>query len=137
MPGPDQADGGPAQGGGPSPFRTGLKGLCPRCGRGRLFASYLKVADRCNVCGLDFSKENAGDGAIPFIILFVGALGVGLGVLLQVRYDPPYWVLVGVVFPVVIGAVFALMQPLKGLMVALQYRHDAGESSEDRFDGGA
>jgi uncharacterized protein (DUF983 family) len=36
-----------------SSLSTGLAGKCPRCGQGRLFAGYLKVADKCERCGLE------------------------------------------------------------------------------------
>ena len=29
----------------------GLRGLCPCCGKGRLFRAYLKVSDDCPECG--------------------------------------------------------------------------------------
>ena len=29
----------------------GLTGRCPHCGKGRMFRAFLKVADRCDVCG--------------------------------------------------------------------------------------
>jgi len=31
-----------------SPIKAGLAGKCPRCGRGRLFAGYLGVAESCS-----------------------------------------------------------------------------------------
>ena len=44
-----------------SSWATGLMGRCPRCGRGAMFAGVLKVADRCNACGLDLRGHDAGD----------------------------------------------------------------------------
>ncbi len=32
------------------PVATGLKGRCPRCGEGRLFAGFLAVGTQCGVC---------------------------------------------------------------------------------------
>ncbi|MEM9169542.1 MAG: DUF983 domain-containing protein, partial [Pseudomonadota bacterium] len=50
----------------PPPVLTGLAGKCPRCGRGALFQSYLKLNARCPVCDLDFSKADSGDGPAVF-----------------------------------------------------------------------
>ena len=111
-----------------SPWSTGFKGRCPRCGEGRLFAKYLKIAPSCTACGLDLSKEDSGDGAIPFIILVTGFVGVGLGIWLQFTFDPPVWVQIVVTFPVIIALTLGMMQPLKGLLIALQYVHRAGDT---------
>ncbi|MBV9078403.1 MAG: hypothetical protein JO048_13065, partial [Methylobacteriaceae bacterium] len=39
----------------PSPVTTGLRGRCPRCGQGHLFAGFLAIRPSCEVCGLDFA----------------------------------------------------------------------------------
>ena len=39
-----------------------LRRRCPACGQGKLYSSYLKVADRCSVCGLDLKRQDSGDG---------------------------------------------------------------------------
>ena len=46
----------------PGIAEVALKGLCPRCGQPLLFAGWVKFADRCSGCGLDFSRFNVGDG---------------------------------------------------------------------------
>lgn len=112
---------------------AGLKGLCPRCEQGKLFSSFLKVAPSCSNCGLDLSGENAGDGAVPFIILLIGAVGVGLGAFLELKFAPPIWVLITVVFPVVIGGTLLVMQPIKGMLIALQYKNRAGDTGTEHF----
>ena len=35
----------------------GFMGRCPSCGRGRLFLSYLKVVNTCEICGEDLSGD--------------------------------------------------------------------------------
>jgi len=114
-------------------IRAGLSGKCPRCKQGRMFSSFLKVAPSCSNCGLDFSGENAGDGAVPFIILLIGAIGVGLGAFLEFRFSPPIWVLIAVTFPVIIGGTLLVMQPIKGVLIALQYKYRAGDTGTEHF----
>lgn len=114
-------------------IKSGLKCRCPRCGKGKMFSGYLKVASSCSNCGLDLSGENAGDGAVPFIILLIGAIGVGLGAFLELKFSPPIWVLIAIVFPVVIGGTLAVMQPVKGILIALQYKNSAGDTGTEHF----
>ena len=46
----------------PAPILTGLKGLCPRCGKGHVFTGFLTLRPNCEVCGLDLSFADTGDG---------------------------------------------------------------------------
>jgi len=110
-----------------SPLTTGLACRCPRCGRGRIFSGFLKIVDRCPVCGLDLGGEDAGDGPAVFIILFMGALVVALALLTEAWFSPPYWVHLVLWGPLILIGSLLLMRPFKGIMVALQYRHKAGE----------
>lgn len=110
-----------------SPFITGLACRCPRCGRGRIFSGFLRIADRCPVCSLDLGGEDAGDGPAVFIILFMGAVVVFLALLIEAWFSPPYWVHLVLWGPMILIGSLLLMRPFKGIMVALQYRHKAGE----------
>lgn len=117
-----------------SPFRAGLSMSCPRCGRGRLFAGYLQVARHCSGCGLDLRQADSGDGPAVFIILILGALVVPLALLFEAWAAPPLW-LHALIWPVVIlGGALALLRPMKGLLIALQYRHRAGETGTIDYD---
>ena len=74
-----------------SPFKAGLSRACPRCGRGRLFAGFLDVAERCDVCGLDLGQQNSSDGPAFFIIMIVGFVVVGLALVVEMSFAPPAW----------------------------------------------
>jgi uncharacterized protein (DUF983 family) len=37
-----------------SPIGVAMRSRCPRCGRGHLFSGFLKLAPRCDACGLDY-----------------------------------------------------------------------------------
>jgi uncharacterized protein (DUF983 family) len=43
-------------------LHVAARSKCPRCGQGKLFDGFLKLAPRCNVCGLDFSFADTADG---------------------------------------------------------------------------
>ena len=62
-----------------SPLLVGVMCRCPRCGKGKLFDGFLSLPPRCNVCGLDYSFIDAGDGPAVFIMFFAGFVVVGEG----------------------------------------------------------
>ncbi len=111
----------------PATFQAALLGRCPRCGQGRLFDGYLKVAPACTVCGLDYSHFDAGDGPAVFVILIAGCLIAGAALIVEANYHPPYW-LHGVIWlPVSALLSFYLLRFLKSLLLVLQYKHQAHE----------
>lgn len=110
-----------------------MRGRCPRCGVGWLFARYLVPAEGCTACGLSYAGENAGDGAAAFLILIIGALGTGYGLWLMFTFDPPLWVLIALTFPPLILLVLLLLPMAKGLLIALQYVNRAGDTGHSDF----
>ena len=106
-----------------SSFDVALRGACPRCGKGRLFAGLLKVVPHCPACGLDLRGEDAGDGPAVFVILGLGALIMLLVFWVEFRFDPPWWVHVGLWVPITFGAGVWLLRLLKAWLIAQQYRH--------------
>jgi uncharacterized protein (DUF983 family) len=103
--------------------RAALACRCPRCGRGRLFAGLLQVRATCEVCGLDLSAQDAGDGPAVFVILFLGLIVVGLAALVEIRFSPPIWVHILLWAPLIFGGAIAMLRPFKAGLIALQYRH--------------
>ena len=64
-------------------WRVGLQGRCPRCGEGRLFDGFLKIALRCNVCGLDYSFADPADGPAFFVMMTMAFPAVGFGMWIE------------------------------------------------------
>ncbi len=90
--------------------------------RGSLFDGFLEISDRCGVCGLGFGGHDAGDGPAVFGIFVIGAVVVGLALLLELALAPPTWVhLVLWTLLILLGSV-AILRPLKGVTLALQYK---------------
>ena len=106
-----------------SPLRAALGCRCPRCGRGRLFAGLLNVRLACEICGLDLSAQDAGDGPAVFTILFLGIIVVGLAALVEINFSPPIWVHLLLWTPLILAGAIAMLRPLKAGLIALQYRH--------------
>ena len=111
-----------------SPFATGLAGRCPRCGDGRLFQGFLKVRPRCEVCGLDLAFADSGDGPAVFVTLFAGFIVLGIALWTELVYEPPLWVHLVIFLPLTVIVCLSLLRPLKGIMVALQYRNRAEQA---------
>lgn len=118
----------------PAPIATGVACRCPRCGKGKLFAGFLTVAARCANCGLDLTKQNSGDGPAVFIIFILGAVVVPLALGLEVLAEPPLWVHILVWPPVIVAGALLMLRPMKGVMIALQYRHQASDSGTVDYD---
>lgn len=116
---------------GVSPWSAGLKGRCPRCGEGRLFAGFLKLQDRCDSCGLRLSEYNAADGPAFFAMSIVGIFVGFAALFVEVAYSPPVWVHLLIWLPAIAVLSLLLLRPLKGIMVALTYRHRAFEAKGD------
>ena len=100
----------------------------------RLFDGFLTLKQRCEACGLDLSKADSGDGPAVFLIFILGFTVVPLIVILEFVYEPPVWVtpLAGGIL--IIGGALALLRPLKGLMIALQYQHKASDSGTTDYE---
>jgi uncharacterized protein (DUF983 family) len=113
------------------PVAAGLAGRCPRCGQGRMFSNFITIAPRCNVCGLDFAFADAGDGPAIFVMLLAGFVIVGFALFLEVTYEPPFWVYLVVFVPLTLIVCVGMLRPLKGVLVALQYRNKA---EQGRFE---
>ncbi|MCE9649997.1 MAG: DUF983 domain-containing protein [Parvibaculum sp.] len=108
-----------------SSLKIGLKSRCPRCGEGKLFTGFLTVPPKCDVCGLDYSFADAGDGPAVFIMMIAGFIIVGLALYVEVAYQPPYWVHAVLWIPLTLFLTVGMLRPLKGWLIAQQFRHKA------------
>jgi uncharacterized protein (DUF983 family) len=115
----------------PLPIGRGLACRCPRCGKGKLFNGFLTLAARCERCGLDYSFADAGDGPAVFVILFAGFIVVGAALMVEIRYEPPYWVHAALWGPSILITTLGPLRAMKGLLIALQYHHKAAEGRPD------
>ena len=116
----------------PSSVAAGMRGKCPRCGQGDLFRGFLTVRPRCDACGLDFSFADAGDGPAVFVIFFAGFIVVFIALAVEFAYQPPFWLHALLWGPLILLVTLGPLRPLKGLMIALQYRNEAAEGQIDR-----
>ncbi|MGD8809778.1 MAG: DUF983 domain-containing protein [Gammaproteobacteria bacterium] len=116
-----------------SPFKAGLTCRCPRCGIGPLFDGFLTLADRCSACGLDLKSADSGDGPAIFVIFIVGPIVTLLAFWVEAAFEPPYWVHMVLWGPAILLGSLALLRPFKATLIALQYRHRAGDTGTHTF----
>lgn len=109
-------------------YRTGLHGLCPQCGEGKMFRRWLKVQDRCPNCGLDYDFAAPDDGPAFFSLCFIAFPLLFLVVWFEVAINPPWWMHVIVSVPMMVIPCLAVLQPIKGWLVASQYVNKAQEA---------
>jgi uncharacterized protein (DUF983 family) len=114
------------------PIARGLRGRCPRCGEGHLFKGFLTLRPACEHCGLEFGFADAGDGPAVFVILIGGFVVVFAAMVVEILYQPPYWVHAALWIPLVLLFTLGPLRPIKGLLIALQYHHKA---QEGRLEG--
>lgn len=110
-----------------NPYAAGFRGKCPRCGQGALFKSFLGLKDRCEACGLDYSKADAGDGPAVFIMFIVGFVSVAVAFVARFVWYAPILTAFLISGTVAIGLSLGLLRPFKATLIALQYRHKAEE----------
>jgi uncharacterized protein (DUF983 family) len=102
-------------------MRRGLRGRCPACGEGHMFRAFLKVADNCPACGEELHHQQADDFPAYLVILIVGHILVPIVLLVETVFAPPIWVHWALWIPAVLGLTLALIQPVKGAVVGLQW----------------
>ncbi|WP_460102289.1 DUF983 domain-containing protein [Qipengyuania sp. 483] len=116
-------------------FKSGWKGLCPHCGKGKMFKSWLKIVDRCDVCGLDYRFASPDDGPAFFSLTFVAFPLLFLIVWMQVALELPVVLLFVIAIPLMaLGCVLPL-RPIKGWLVASQYVNRSVEAGTEKLWG--
>ena len=119
----------------PLPIVSGLTCRCPRCGKGKLFAGFLKLAPGCEACGLDFSFADPADGPAFFVMTAIGMIVIAVFTWVEVVYHPPIWFHVVTVFPALIIGCLGTLRPVKAWLVASQFFHKAEEARFSSLGG--
>ena len=80
-----------------------------------------KTADSCSHCGQDFTPQRADDLPAYLVIVIVGHIVVPTALFIEINYSPPVPLQLAIYLPVTFFASLALLQPVKGTVVALQW----------------
>lgn len=102
-------------------MRRGLFGKCPSCGEGRLFRAYLKVEDECASCGQELHHHRADDAPPYFTIFISGHIIIPLMILVERFWAPALWIHMALWLPLTVILCMALLPPIKGALVGLQW----------------
>ena len=115
-------------------MKRGFAGRCPRCGQGKLFRAFLKVDNNCSVCGLDFTPHRADDLPAYLVIVIVGHIVVPTALWIETNYSPAVWLQLSIYLPFTFVASLLLLQPVKGVVVGMQWAlrmHGFDENAPD------
>lgn len=99
----------------------GFLGRCPHCNKGRLFGRFLKVADRCETCGEEYHHHRADDLPAYLVIVIVGHVVIGAFMGAETMFPLTTWQHLAIWVPVTLVMTLALLQPVKGAVVGLQW----------------
>ena len=117
-----------------SAMKRGFRCRCPRCGEGKLFRAFLKTANNCSACGLDFTPHRADDLPAYLVIVIVGHIVVPLALWVETNYSPEVWLQLAAYLPFTLAMSLLLLQPVKGAVVGLQWAlrmHGFDENAPD------
>ena len=112
----------------PTLTESALRGIackCPRCGKGRIYSGFLTLRPACESCGLDFAFMDSGDGPAIFMIMISGAIVVGAALIVEIKYQPPFWLHAALWLPLILATTLLPLRSMKSLLIALQYHHKA------------
>src|SRR5947207_9744437 len=112
----------------PTLTQSALRGIacrCPRCGKGKHYAGFLDLRPNCEACGLDYAFIDAGDGPAIFIIMLAGAIVVTAALIVEIKYQPPFWLHAALWLPLIIATTLLPLRSMKSLLIALQFHHKA------------
>jgi len=110
-------------------MKRGFMGRCPHCGNGRLFKSFLKTVDACEVCGEEMFHHRADDLPAYLVVLVVGHVIVGAFMGFEATSTLSTWQHLAIWIPLTILSCLVLIRPIKGAVVGLQwanYMHGFG-----------
>ncbi len=92
-----------------------------------MFADFIKFAEKCPKCGLDYSAFNVGDGPVVFMTLGIGGLVTLLAILVELNFEPGVLIHALLWIPLTTLLVVLSLRFAKGLLLALEYRNAARE----------
>lgn len=102
-------------------IKRGLLNTCPACGSGRLFGRFLKAVPTCASCG-EHLDRHAADDFPPYIVVTIMGHVVLAGFMATEMILPlSNWGHLAIWVPITILGSLALMQPVKGGVIGLQW----------------
>lgn len=98
-----------------------LRGRCPACGEGRMFARFLKPTSACAHCGQRWDRHQADDFPSYIVILLLGHILVPLMIEVNRALDIPLGWQAAIWPGLALLLAVAMIQPVKGAVIAFQW----------------
>ncbi len=112
----------------------GCIGDCPACGKGRLFAGFLRVTPVCAVCAAPLGTIRADDAPPYFTVFIVAHLAIASLVWLEHDFTLSVAAEMTLLLPATFLVTLALMRPVKGatigVMLKLGFLKQPGDSEK-------
>ena len=108
---------------------NGVRGKCPKCGQGKLFSSFLKIVPACEHCGEEMHHHRADDFPAYIVVVIVGHVILGGFMAFEATSTLSTWQHLAIWAPLTVIMSLALLRPVKGAVVGLQwalYMHGFG-----------
>ncbi|QPI72932.1 DUF983 domain-containing protein [Sphingobium sp. Cam5-1] len=100
---------------------SGLRGRCPACGEGAMFAGFLKPSPACNACGQAWDVSRADDFPAYIVILLLGHILVPLMIEVNHALAIPLGVQAALWPGLAVVLAAVMIQPVKGAVIAFQW----------------
>lgn len=100
-----------------------LRGRCPNCGKGHLFAGYLKQVEHCEVCNEAWGHIRADDGPAWLTILIVGHVLAPFMLAIIPGSTWPDWVSMTLWPSVALILMLSVLPMAKGLFLGIIWRN--------------
>lgn len=90
----------------------------------------MDLREKCESCGLDYTRSDSADGPAVFLIFILGFLLVPLALFTDSLLHWPVWVHALVWGTIALTLTLGALRPLKAYIIALQYKHRASDWNE-------
>ena len=101
--------------------RRGLLNTCPACGSGRLFGRFLKTVHACEACGERLDHHRADDFPPYIVVTIMGHVVIAGFMMTEMALPLSNLGHIAIWAPITVIGSLALMQPVKGAVVGLQW----------------
>jgi uncharacterized protein (DUF983 family) len=104
---------------------------CPACGQTRLFTRYLKVQERCAVCGAPLGLYPSDDAPPYITMLLVLHIIVPSILILEQTTDMALWVYGAIFVPLAVTLTVVLLPVVKGAMIGILLKLGLDRGGDD------
>lgn len=113
-------------------LQRGIACRCPRCGKAKLFAKWLKSVARCPACDQDWSHHRADDFPAYIAILVTGHLLAPIMIALSLDTQLTPLAILALLVPGSVALMLGMLQPTKGAVIATQWWHGLHGFTKER-----